>query len=232
MIPIIVISFNNGRYVNHMVEQLRRFAALTDIRILDNCSTDPETLAYLESAPVTVLRNTTNVGPWISPTNNAELYASLPDMFVLTDPDLELNPALPPTFIQSMIDVARRHNASKVGFALDISTPELFLQGPYVGAGTIADHESQFWRHPIPDEPLELYRAPVDTTFCVINKRFVDHGSRHIRIAGNFTAKHLPWYTTNPLYSVADLRASLGSATEISTTSRLLRYNLDRGLVG
>jgi len=234
-IPIIVVCFNNGRYVRNMVDQLCRIdpGLVSFIRILDNCSTEPETLAYLESTPVHVIRNQTNEGPWISPSNNADLYHSLPDLFILTDPDLELNPALPPTFIRTMADIAIETNSSKVGLALDISTPELFLEGPYVEQLTIAQHESQFWTSPIPDTNPPLYRAPVDTTFCVINKRVFDHGSRHIRIAGDFTAKHLPWYKLNPLYSLADIETLLNNSltTRISTTFRLLRYNFERGLL-
>jgi hypothetical protein len=232
MLPIIVVSFNNGRYVRHMVDQLCRINPdfASSISILDNASTDPETLAYLDSAPVAVIRNPTNEGPWISPFKNRALYDSLPDLFVLTDPDLELNPNLPSTFLDTMVELAGKYGTSKIGFALDISHPEEFLVGPYVDTLTIAEHEAQFWVHRIPDSALELYRAPIDTTFCLVNKRVYDHGSCHIRIAGDFTAKHLPWYKANSVYSPREI-AEHTSVTAISTTGKLIRRNYEQGLL-
>lgn len=231
MLPVVIISFNNGRYVRNMVEQLCRINPMfqVSIWILDNCSTDPETVAYLKRVPVRVIRNATNQGPWISPTQNAGVYAELPDLFVLTDPDLELNPRLPPTFLDTLAEIAATHDASKVGLALDISDPALFLEGEYTGGRTIAEHEARFWSTRLPHPTYELYRAGVDTTFCVVNKRVRDHVSRQIRVAGDFTAKHIPWYKRNPLYSTAELAELAAHQTDISTTSRLFRWNLDQG---
>lgn len=231
MVPICIISFNNGRYVKHMVEQLGRITPLAEIWILDNCSTDPDTLAYLETVPVRVLRNPTNVGPWISPTQNAAVYAELPDLFVLTDPDLELNPNLPSTFLDTMADLAVTYRASKLGLALDISDPSLFLEGDYVEGRTIAEHEAQFWTSQIPHPQYELYRAGLDTTFCLVNKQVPDHPAYHIRIAGDFTAKHLPWYKKNPLFSVYESYNKATAATTISTTSGLIARSIERNWV-
>jgi FkbM family methyltransferase len=227
MLPVCIISFNNGRYVRNLVEQLCRInpALEASLWILDNCSTDPETLAYLETVPVRVIRNATNQGPWISPTQNAAVYAELPELFVLTDPDLELNPNLPPTFLDTLAELAVTHGASKLGLALDISDPSLFLEGNYTEGRTIAEHEAQFWTQRIPHPTYELYRAGLDTTFCVVNKRVYDTPSCHIRIAGDFTAKHIPWYKQNPLYTLPENYAVCSAQTHISTTSRLfLRY--------
>ena len=48
--------------------------------------------------------------------------------------------------------------------------------------------------HKIENEDYELYYADVDTTFCLVNNQFKKNPSNNLRIAGNFTAKHLPWY--------------------------------------
>lgn len=233
MIPICVISHNNGKYVQNMVTQLCRInpAFASSIRIIDNCSTDPETLAYLRSAPVRVIWNGTNEGPWITPTKNKGIYAMLPDLFVLTDPDLELNPRLPPNFLDQMVEIAQLYRTSKLGFALDISEPWLLLEGEYIPGYTIAEQESQFWRTRIPNATYELYYAGLDTTFCLVNKEIPDHPSRHLRIAGDFTAKHLPWYKKNPLYTPAEIAALVKEQSPISTTSKLIRWNLERGLL-
>jgi hypothetical protein len=129
-----------------------------------------------------------------------------------------------------MVELASKYGTSKIGFALDISHPEEFLEGPYVETLTIAEHEAQFWLHRIPDPEFELYRAPIDTTFCLVNKRVYDHGSRHIRIAGDFTAKHLPWYKAAPLYSLREIALQTGD-TRISTTGKLIRRTYEQGLL-
>ncbi len=81
MLPILVVSYNNGRYVRNMVDQLCRInpELVSSISILDNASTAPETRAYLESAPGAVRRNPTKEVPWISPSNTKALYDALPD---------------------------------------------------------------------------------------------------------------------------------------------------------
>ena len=69
----------------------------------------------------------------------------------------------------------------------------------YIGK-TIYEHEKQFWINKIEDSSYELYYEDIDTTFCLINK---NHDSNcTIRIAGNFTAKHLPWYKENKIYNI------------------------------
>ena len=45
---------------------------------------------------------------------------------------------------------------------------------------------------------LEIYNAKIDTTCCLVNSQYSIGESgldgNHIRVAGIFTAKHLPWY--------------------------------------
>jgi len=213
-----------------MVSQLCRINPEfeSSIWIVDNCSTDQETIAYLESTPVRVIRNNTNEGPWISPTQNKHIYAELPDMFVLTDPDLELNPRLPSNFLDTMVSVAESCGTSKLGLALDISEPSLLFQGDYFLKKSIVEHESGFWINRIDDPKYELYRAAVDTTFCLVNKKVPDYERNHIRIAGDFTAKHLPWYKSNPLFSVYENYMMAKASTRLSTTSRVIIQSIEK----
>ena len=67
---------------------------------------------------------------------------------------------------------------------------------------TIYDWEIRFWHNKIDDPVYEIYNSGIDTTFHLINKKF-NGGS--IRVAGNFTCKHIPWYTENKYYSLSDL---------------------------
>ena len=60
---------------------------------------------------------------------------------------------------------------------------------------TFATNESQYWKSPISHPQYKLYRAPIDSTFALINKKYRQIGNMHnsIRMAGDFTAVHRPW---------------------------------------
>jgi glycosyltransferase involved in cell wall biosynthesis len=227
MIPIVIICYNNHKYVDNTIRQITALGE-AEIIVLDNCSTREDTQRYLETVPVRVIRNPSNNGPWVSPSNNAHVYAELPEKFILTDPDLEFNPNLPSNWTEILAQIADGHDASKVGFALDISEPHLFWKDNVINGLTIVESEQRFWLHRIPDSTYTLYRADLDTTCCLINKRFVDHHSRHIRVAGNFTAKHLPWYAENAVYSVKEnYELALGQLKH-SHTARIIISNTER----
>ena len=48
-------------------------------------------------------------------------YARLPDLFCVTDPDLEFNPDLPGDFLEELVELTERFHVGKAGFALDIA---------------------------------------------------------------------------------------------------------------
>jgi hypothetical protein len=191
---------------------------------MDNCSNDVKTIEYLESVDVKVIRNSTNVGPWITSQCNVEVYNSLPDKFVLTDPDLEMNINLPSNFIDDLVEISNKYKCQKTGFALDISDFDKMYQFTYNAGVTIYDWEKQFWENKIDDDKYELYWADIDTTFCLFNKNY-DEG--RIRVSGNFTAKHLPWYVNNKVLSLTEVYDILSKTTPISTLSRVLLPHID-----
>ncbi|KWH06622.1 hypothetical protein WT59_02045 [Burkholderia territorii] len=128
-------------------------------------------------------------------------YARLPDLFCVTDPDLELNDALPPEFLFELIDATEAFQTGKAGFALDISQPELMKETTLFCGDrqyTTLEWEANFWRHQIGStaggDPI--YNAPIDTTFAVYNKRYFRRDSHlcGVRFAGRYTCKHIPWY--------------------------------------
>jgi hypothetical protein len=121
-----------------------------------------------------------------------KLKETLPDIYILSDPDLELNPNMPYNFSDIFLEISEKHKAYKVGSALDLSDSDKFIQcDNYTNGKNIYDWESQFWENPISDTNYELYDAGIDTTFTLINNKYQN---KQIRIAGDFTAKHLPWY--------------------------------------
>jgi peptidoglycan/xylan/chitin deacetylase (PgdA/CDA1 family)/SAM-dependent methyltransferase len=202
--PVFVCSFNNVTYVRGMLAQLRA-RGLNNLIVVDNASSVAEMHEYLQSIASTtkVVRLAENRGPrdiYLS----ESAYRQMPDLFCLTDPDLELSPDLPGDFLAELADLTERFEVGKAGFALEISDhaamrDELFeIDG---ASYTIWDWEEQFWRQEIGTtsggDPV--YRAAIDTTFAVYNKRYFSRESQYeaIRVAGRYTCRHLPWYKEN-----------------------------------
>jgi FkbM family methyltransferase len=222
-IPIIIISFNNHRYVKNTINQLESLnpTMMSNIIIMDNNSSDVDTINYLTKTKHTVVRNTVNKGPWIE--HYPDIYKSLPNQFIITDPDLEFNRDLPKNFIEIMSNLSNRFGCHKIGFALDISDFDQMYSAIYYFNSTIYDWEKKFWNNKIDDVDFELYHATIDTTFCLINKQASKDASyKQMRIAGNFTAKHLPWYRKNLFYNEYEKYIyGINSFSNSSTMSKL-----------
>ena len=225
-VPIVIVSYNNHFYVKNTVEQLLQIdpAFAQHIIVMDNNSSDTNTIDYLNEAgkDIRIVRNASNNGPWLTPHINADLYNSLPTKFILTDPDLEFNKNLHKDFIQIMSDLSDKYSAEKIGFALSITDYSQMYNGIYVPdtGHTIFEHESQFWLKRVEEPLCELYEAAIDTTFCLINKAYMYTETR-FRIAGDFTARHLPWYKENQLLTLYE-QYTLYKDAPISTISRMV----------
>jgi FkbM family methyltransferase len=229
-IPIVIICYNNYKYVENMIKQLITLNPnyAKDLIIVDNKSTCEKTKQYLCTLPYKVIYNSYNKGPWICPWCNEDIYNSLPDMFVLTDPDLELQANMPSNFVEILAELSNTYACNKVGCALDISDFDKMYQWKNPGENpgeshTIYDWEKRFWETKIDDPKYELYKAVVDTTLQLYNKRHSMYSQ--IRIAGNFTIKHLPWYRENKIYNVYENYQANALTTRISTNSKnILEY--------
>ena len=226
-IPIVIICYNNYRYVENTLKQIASINKdyYTNIIILNNMSTCSDTISYLNKVDVRVINNVGNFGPWITPTNNRQLYDLLPDKYIITDPDLKLNPNIPSNFIEILASLSDKYKTSKIGFALDITDHDKFYPTTkYFADMSIRNWESQFWLNKIENEcEYEIYKADIDTTFCLMNKKNIESKiDLHIRVAGDFTAKHIPWYIENEIYNVYDNYMSNTNTTHISTISRIV----------
>jgi hypothetical protein len=223
-IPIIIVCYNNYRYVKHTLDQILKINKeyYKNIQILNNKSTCLNTINFLNQVDVKVINNIDNTGPWITEYNNKHIYDGLPNKFIVTDPDLMLNENIPNNFIEILSNLSDKHGTSKVGFALNISDFEKFYKDTnYFEALSIYDWEKQFWNYKIHDDNYELYHANIDTTFCLINKDNM-YKDYQIRIAGNFTAKHLPWYIENGIHNTYETYINSINSTGISTISRIV----------
>lgn len=215
-VPVIINSFNQPTYLRTMMEQLASLDC-GEIIILDQASTYPPLLDYLKEIErtVTVIRLRENNGPhWLF---TSGLSRSLPEYFVYTDPDIVFPPDMPRGVIADLIRAARFLDATKVGLALDISRPaEMKRATINIGGAdyTLDQWEKQFWDHPVALGELQLFRAPVDTTFALYNRARFDplartFHSRHVfdcmdtpgsyRLAGRYTSVHMPWMLEDPI---------------------------------
>jgi hypothetical protein len=204
-IPVL-IPFNTVTYVRGMVRHLRE-RGMRRIVIVDNASTYGPMCDYLATPEdgVKVLRLGRNEGPrhfMLEPSCLNEL----PDIFCLTDPDLLLNPDMPPDFLDQLLELTERMTVGKAGLALEISNVSAMRQESFfIGSRPwkIWEWEDQFWQHQIGatrgGDPV--YSAEIDTTFPLYNKRFFDPDrfGHAVRVGGRFTCRHRPWYLDNGL---------------------------------
>jgi hypothetical protein len=192
-IPIIVIAYNNLFFVRNFIDQIKYFK--NPIIIFDNKSTYEPLLQYYKEikaelgSKIVIHLLDINEGCHVT-----SLYEHiLPKIYILSDPDLQLNPGMPENFSDILLALSNKYRAYKVGLALDISEPKKLLScKEYEHGQSIIEWEGKYWNKPIANNEYELYDAPIDTTFCLINHAYSKE--TQIRIAGDFTAKHLPWY--------------------------------------
>lgn len=188
-ITILVIGFNQYTYVKNMVSQIEKYTS--DIVIVDNASTyEPLINYYNTEYKYSLLKMDKNYGHKVY--ENKLLTSIFGELFILTDPDLEFNSKLPNNFISNLVNISNKYKAGRVGFALEISSKNIRSELTYAGM-PLKLWESKFWQKRINDPEYELYCAPIDTTFCLIN---TIHNSKglSIRVGGNYICKHLPWY--------------------------------------
>lgn len=205
-IPIIIPTFNQPTYAKKFVKQLLDIG-VENFVISDNNSTFPPMIKWLEKISKThrVLHLGDNLGPRVY--SERAMIESMPEWFVVTDPDLILNKKLPSNFIDIMINECLKFQLCKVGFAIDISDK---AAKKFFNPEEIKKWESPYWVDVIgrtPDDN-EIYLAPIDTTFAVHNKEVI-MGSLHLvqdtselksaRIAGNYSCEHMGWWQSQPL---------------------------------
>lgn len=220
-IPVFIPAFNNPTYVSSMIRQLRALG-LENLIVIDNASTTPAMLALLNGKlDAKVIRLSVNRGPRHILTH-LPTYALLPDVFVLSDPDLELNPLMPPDFLAHLAAVTEEYKVGKAGLALRIDDKDQMRDDLLVGSENpvpVWETEARFWRVQVGeiDKLGPIYLARTDTTFALYNKRYFSPDAlfEAVRVAGVFTCRHLPWYRNNgmPHEEAAGYAATAGRWT-------------------
>jgi hypothetical protein len=186
----LIVGYNQYTFIKTMVKQLEKYTS--DIIVVDNASTYQPLLDYYDlDFKYTLLKKRANYGVYVC--NDSYVQKLVGDLYLITDPDLKFNPNLPDNFIQELIGISDHFQVNRVGFALNITEDDIRTDIA-LGGLSVQAWESVFWKDRLmypPNPNLELYRADLDTTFCLVNRRY---NGFPIRVAGDFTCLHLPWH--------------------------------------
>lgn len=209
-IPIILNNFNRLSTTKKLADDLSKLG-YTDIHILDNNSTYPPLLEWYNNCPYKVELMGKNHGQLA--VYNSDYINKFSGWIAYSDSDIELNPNCPREFVSELTRKADKYNKVKAGLALRIDDLPRTRYGIYVQR-----EEQKFWTKEI--EP-DTYDADVDTTFSVI-KVGQPFQYQAIRLAGNLTARHIPWYLDYENLNSEELYIIEKADSQFSTTKRFV----------
>lgn len=201
--PVFIPTWNNPTYTRSIVNQICKIGLKKQIVILDGRSSYPEMrvlLRELKAEGIHVIQMHANFGPRILCTQRI-LFDSLLNTFIITDPDLDLASISDSSFIGKMENISNALAVGKVGLALQIddlpetSTLTIQMHGKMY---SIVEWEKQFWEKEIVYPGAKVYKADVDSTFALYNKRHYKNFYEAVRVSeiegSSVAVKHLPWY--------------------------------------
>ncbi len=192
-IPIVILNHNRLSTTEKLCDQLT-VLGYDNIYILDSGSTYMPLLHWYETCPYEVIRadNIGHTGLWTA--GYMKQFQHYP-FIAISDSDIELNINTPKGFIEQMVVVAKDYYVDKVGLAIEYKdiTNETYKS-------IVTPIEERYWKSRITDltgaihgNERELYHALVDTSFCIVKPTMPYHWNG-IRIAGDYTCRHTPWY--------------------------------------
>lgn len=200
--PVFLIAFNRLEALLQVVAWLER-AGYTNIHIIDNASTYPPLVAYLETCAHHVHRMDRNYGHLVLWDSGKFDHIIKTHNFVLSDCDILPDQDCPPDVVEKLAGILARYpNFTKVGLSLRIDD----LPDHYSLKRKVLEWEAPFWEHPL--EEGTLFEAAVDTTFAYYRPGIAPKDKRwwrSIRTAAPMTARHLPWYANTDKLSEEDI---------------------------
>lgn len=186
---VILINRDRLQCLERLIGQLL-VLGYDQLYVLDMDSSYPPLLEYYNTCKDFTLipwKNTGHKALW----NDGILkeYFGNEQWVAVSDSDIELNINTPKNFLEEMVYTAKDYRMNKVGLALEYKD----ITNQYL-KNIIEPIESQYWKHCIAHPSKEIYLAPVDTTMCVVRPQ-QPFTYNALRIAGNYTCKHLDWYS-------------------------------------
>ena len=192
-IPIVVICYNQLSYIKNIVEQLEKHN--NPIILIDNHSTYKPLFDYYKEIKgklkdkIEIRLLNKNYGCTVY----EKLKNTLPEIYVLSDPDIELNKNMPDDFAEIMMSISEKYKVYRVhGFIEKVPKKDIIPCPGYNFNWGKKEHK-------IRDSQYELfydYTIGGATTFSLINTKYRNNPGKisSINIAGDFSIKHLPWY--------------------------------------
>ena len=134
------------------------------------------------------------------------------EFFILSDPDIILNPSMPAHWILRFVEVMRMVMTPKLGVALDISV----LNANDKFQALVKERETEYWEHAgtidIPCIKSPCYLAPVDTTLAMYRrdtyKFWIDRNLHFNRGDGIDPQKQVPQSEHNEKYYIPPIRVA------------------------
>lgn len=215
-LPVVINNFNRLTTTQRLTEDLQRLG-YTNLHLIDNNSTYPPLREWYKGCSCRVLELDQNLGQLAVYNSDYINNFELNSWIAYTDSDIELNENTPPGFIEKLITLAEKYKYDKAGLALRIDDL------PDTQYGNYAKHwEQRYWEKEL---EKDVYVAGVDTTFSVI-KVGLPFQYTAIRIAGDLTAIHKPWYLDYKNLDEEEEFIMKNSNSEFSTTKRFIDSNI------
>lgn len=208
-VPVIIICHNLVSDLVKVVSWLEQ-TGHERLVLLDNASTYPPLLSYMDNSPHRVVRLKQNLGhqaPWMSGLVD-ELGSSQP--FVVTDPDVLPEASCPPDAVEYFQELLLTYpEFDQAGFGLRLD--DIPVSYPYRDA--VQRWEAPFWTREV---AAGVFAAHIDTTFAVNRPGTPCKVTEALRTAAPYRARHLPWYRdprqpdTETAYFYAHRRDDIG----------------------
>ena len=201
-IPVFII-------VRDRVKNLRKFVKWLDstgqaeVIIVNNDSTYPPLLEYLDGNKHTVYNLETNHSKWAPWRHNLiEMHPSETGHFAVCDPDMYPIEECPKDAIEFWVNALEDEKYGSyhcAGPAHEISD----LSAQYAGRREVVRWEAQFWAKPLYADQTrcQFFEAPIDSSFGVFRKGgYIDIEKPAIRSNYPYVFRHETWYmdTKNP----------------------------------
>ena len=184
--PVFIICRDRIEPLKKLVAWLEN-EGLKNIVFIDNASTYPPLLEFLETTTYDVVRLNRNIGhtsPWSE--GIVQAYAG-GRPFIVTDPDVIPDDGAHGAIKRFCKLLSEHPERTKVGFGLKIDD----LPDHYKLKDHVISWESQFWESTV--EP-DVYDAEIDTTFAVYRQNTPYTLGPGLRTGGKYVARHEPWY--------------------------------------
>jgi hypothetical protein len=204
-IPVIICSYNRLYYLKKLINQFNKLSIKPII--LDNNSDEKNLLRFYNNSnkkKFFLIKLFNNYGHNVI--YEKFIYNNLPQIFAYTDPDISLNKKLKKDFLFFLMSLTEKYKIHKAGFAIDInSVKKIKLRIGYRNKNNqinskyvdLKKYEKNYWRILLQKNP-NVYKAKIDTTFAVYNKKYKNRDRFDgVRVANQYTCKHLPWEKKN-----------------------------------